>query len=1162
MKSAVRLLIPLVLITASTAQEFRASISGIVTDPSGSTVPRARVVATNRATNVVNEGISNEVGLYVIGFLQPGEYRVTVEQAGFKKYVRENVVLGVSQRLALDIPLQVGQVSDSVTVSDTVTLLQTESATRVAFVERNVIEKVPNNGRNPFLLTHALPGVTKTGYWGSAELYAYGQVGGVSISGGRVGENETVIDGVTNTRPSRGVNFIPALDSLSEISVQTNVYDAQFGRTGGGVNVFSSKSGTNKVHGAAYYHFKDPRFVASGWQRNKLIGQAVAADPSFIVPPKTYVKNHTRGFEIDGPIYIPKIWDGRNRMFVMASYENLYERNPQVITRTLPTASQLTGDFSALLAGNGQPVLIYDPSTTDRTTGLRTPFAGNRIPNNRISAVAAKVASFYPQPNLPGEGPALINNYSHVSPSRNQYEQWTGKLDYRINDRNSVFFRYGRTPWDNFAQIAWGTNEAEPSGEAPSNRNATSWAADWTRTLSPASVLNVRAGLARTRNLSGNVFGVGYDPRQLGFDSNLVSQFYFLQFPRFQFANTAYSELGTAASSEDVSDSWSLQPNVSWLRGKHNLKIGSELRLYNQNNYGPGFGSGIYTFDRNWTRLNATRADANSGNEFATFLLGYPTGGSVDRNINPARSWRYYAVYIQDDWKLSSRLTLNLGFRWDHEAPATERFDRQIVDFAFDEPSPIANRVQGLTLRGGLVYAGGGASRQPFERDLNNFQPRVGVAWKMSNKLIFRGGYGLIYLGQQAFGNTDGYSRSTAITPSVDGGLTPRVNLVNAFPEGLLEPIGNSRGLATNLGLAVAFPWRERGLPSAHQFSAGFQYELPWNVRADVSYVGNVTRGLPLNVQLNALPANEMGRPAAYYSELLSNPMAGLLPDAAAKNGATITRQNLLLPYPQYTNVTAQNVPIGLQRYDAIQSSLVKRFGSGLSMLVNFTISKTLEEANFLNDQDFNFSNPTSSRLEKRLVDYDVPVHFGLVASYDLPYGKGRRWGAGLHPVANAILGGWNLSGNYNRRSGPPLDFPNAAPLRTGSAELSADQRDTLAKSYGQQKYDVSYTPYFDISLFPRQTPALNTLRDFPTRFPDVRGFGLNNLDFTIGKAFAISEGTRLEFRSDWLNAFNTTYFRRLDANGNIVTRPEFGLIRQDPTLSPRIVAMVVRLTF
>jgi len=1157
-------LLSLLAVTAVFGQEFRASISGVISDPSGSAAPRVRVAATNLATNVVHEAESNEAGLYVIGFLQPGTYTVAAEQTGFKKFVREGVVLGVSQRLALDIPLQVGQLTESVTVTGEVSLLQTETATRVSFVERNIIEKVPNNGRNPFLLTHVLPGVTKTGYWGSAELYAYGQVSGVSISGGRSGENETVIDGVTNTQPGRSVIFIPALDTLAEVSVQTNVYDAQFARTGGGVNVFSSKTGTNRIHGAGYYHFKDPRTTASGWERNKAVGELLARDPRAIVPAKTYVKNHTRGFEVDGPVYIPKVFDGRNRMFFLISYENLYERNPQSIVRTLPTAAQLGGDFSGLREQTGRAVTIYDPLTTDAVSGLRTAFAGNRVPAARMNQIASRVAAFYPAANTAGETPALLNNYFRQSPSRNQYEQWLGKLDYRINDRNSVFFRYGRTPWDNFARIVWGTNEAEPSGEAPSNRNAYSYAADWTSTVSPALVFNLRGGLARTRNLSGNIYGIGFDPRRLGFADSLVSQFSFLQFPRFEFAGSAYSELGTAPASVNVRDSWSLQPNITWVRGKHVMKIGTEFRLYNRNDIGPGYASGFYSFGKEWTRQDARRQDAFSGNEFASFLLGYPGSGNVPLNINPAYSWRYYSAYIQDDWKITPRLTLNLGFRWDYEAPAAERFNRMLTGFAFDQPSPIAGQVRGLTLRGGLAYAGtGGNERQAFNRDLNNYQPRVGVAYRFRDKLVFRGGYGLVYLGQEAVGGSDGYSRTTGVINSLDGGLTPRLTITNAFPEGLLQPIGNSRGLATNLGLGAGFPYRGRGLPYAQQFSAGFQYELPWGVRADVSYVGNITRRLPISAQLNYLPVSELGKVPSYYSERVPNPMAGLLPDNAAKTGATITRQDLLLPYPQYTSVVAQSVPIGRQRYDAMQSSLVKRFSSGLSLLANFTISKTLERINFLNDQDFNPNDPDASRLEKRLVDYDPPIPFGVIASYDLPVGRGRRFGTGWNRTVDLIFGGWNLSGNYNKRSGPPLDFPNAAPLAARSAKLSSKQRDELARSYGQQRFDVSYTPYFDVGLFPRVAgPAPFTLRDFPTRFPDVRGFGLSNLDFTIAKWFPVGERAKLEIRSDWLNAFNTLYFRRLDANGNNVTRPQFGFIRQDPTLSPRIVAMVVRLTF
>ncbi|MBI4909143.1 MAG: TonB-dependent receptor [Acidobacteria bacterium] len=1149
----------LLFASLAAAQEFRASISGEVHDATGAPVPGVRIVAKHQATNLTYEAVSNETGRYLLNFLQAGDYVVAAEKDGFKKFVREGVKLLLSDRANVDIRLEIGTVSDSVTVSASVSELQTESAVRIATIERTILEKAPNNGRNPFLLTHALPGVEKTGYWGSAELYAYGQVGGVSISGGRSGENETVIDGVTDTRPSRGVNFIPAIDTLAEVSVQTNVYDAAYARTGGGVNVFGTKTGTNTIHGALYEHLKHENHIANGWERNKAVGALLASNPNAAVPARKF-RNNTFGFEFDGPIYIPKLVDGRNRLFFLVSMEGLRERNPSTQVRTLPQAEMLTGNFANLKGATNQQVVIYDPLSTVPATALRTPFAGNAIPQSRISPIAAKVASFYPKPNAPGETPALLNNYINVSPSQNAYNQWIGKLDYRVNSKNTVFFRRGETPWENFSRVVWGNNEAEPSSEAPSTRRAISYAADWTSTLTPTFVVNLRGGLARTENYGGNIYGIGYDPRNLGFSSNLVSQFSTLQFPRFNIGT--YSELGTAPASSDISDSWSLQPNFNWIRGRHVIKAGSELRLYNQNNIGPGYASGNYTFNRTFTQQNAQRADALSGNEFASFLLGNPASGSVDKNINPAVSWRYYGFYFQDDWKITRRLTLNLGARWDYEAPAAERFNRMIRGFAFDQPSPIASRVQGLSLKGGLIYAGsGGNDRQAFNRDLNNFQPRVGLAYQMRPKLVFRGGYGLVYLGQNAVGPSTGYSRSTGIIASADGGLTPRVTLNNPFPEGLLQPIGNSLGASTNLGLGAGFQYLSRPLPYSQQYSAGFQYELPWNVIMDASYVGNQTKKLPISAEFNALPISELGKAQSYYTERVPNPMAGLLPDNGAKNGATIPRQDLLLRFPQYTSVNASNVPIGSQRHDAMQMSFTKRFSAGLTFRVHYTVSKTLERINFLNAQDFNPTNIEASKLEKRLVDFDAPQHFAVLGSFDLPFGKGRKWGSSLHPIANFFIGGWNIAANYNKRSGLPLDFPNAAPLQAKSAKLSDAQRDELARQYGKDRWDVSYVPYFDVSLFPKVAgPAPFTLRDFPTRFPDVRGFGLNQLDLTFAKEWAIKERVRFMFRAETMNAFNTTYFRRL--TGTNVTASNFGFLNQDPTVDPRMTVMVLRMTF
>jgi Carboxypeptidase regulatory-like domain/TonB dependent receptor len=1141
------------------AQEYRASLSGMVADGSGAPVPHASVVVANDATKVELITATNGAGRYSIGFLQPGRYSLTVEREGFKRFARNSIEAGASQRLWIDAILEVGPLTESVTVTDRVSPLQTESASRIQTVEQALIQRLPNNGRNPFLLTHALPGVTKTGYWGSAELYAYGQVSGVSIGGGRLRENESVIDGVTNTRPGRDVNFIPALDSLAEVSVITNIYDAQFSRTGGGVNVLVTKSGTNALHGALYEHLKHEKLNALGWANAKALAEYRAANPASPEPNRKF-RNNTFGAEVDGPVYIPKLFDGRNRMFFMLSYEGLRQRNPSGTTVTLPSAAQAGGDFSDLVDNSGRRVGVYDATTTDASTGLRQLFPENRIPASRINPVAAKVTSFLPAPNTAGSGLARTGNYISTIPAKNGYNQWIGKLDYRVNSSHSIFFRRGATPWENFDAVVWGTNAAEPSVQAPSSRRALNYAADWTAVVRPDLVFNLRGGLARTENFSGNIFGVGYDPRDLGFSPALVSQFDFLQFPRFELPG--YTSIGTGRSVTDASDSWSLQPNASWLRGRHVLKIGSELRRYNQNNLGPGYGSGNYSFGRNWTQQNARQADAFSGHEFATFLLGYPSSGFVEKNINRAFRWHYYSGYVQDDWKVTPRLALNLGFRWDYEAPAAERFNRVVTDFAFGQPSPVAAQVAGRSLQGGPIYAGtSGNARQAFERDRNNVQPRIGLAFRIGDKLLFRGGYGISYLGQSALPPSTGYSRTTPVVATLDS-LTPRVDLRNAFPDGVQRPVGRSEGLAANLGQAIQFPYRERGLPYSQQFSAGFQYDLPWSLRADISYVGNLTRALPVDVEYNSLPTGELNKAAAYYTERVTNPMAGLLPLNASKNGAAIARMDLLLPYPQYTSVQALSVPIGRQRYDAMQSSLARRFASGLAFAAHLTISKTLERANLLNAQDFDRANPGASKLEKRLVDYDAPVHLGIAGSYDLPFGRGRRWAAGRHPALNAVLGGWTLALNYNRRSGPPLDFPNAAPLEARSARLSWDQRAAMARSLGKEDWDLSYMPYFDTGLFPRTAPLATDYRTYPTRFPDVRGLGLNNLDLSVAKGFAIREGVRFECRAELMNAMNTTYFRRLIAGGNNVTDPRFGFLTQDPTVDGRIVVLVARLSF
>ncbi len=1172
-KVAISLLLPAAL--SVFGQEYRATLSGDVTDPTGASVAGAKVIARSVERNVPYEGVTNSTGRYVIQFLLPGSYTVTVEQPGFKKYLREGLVLLASDKAVADVKLEVGATADSVTVTGDVSALQTESATRQATIENKILEQVPSGGRNIYALEYNEPGVLKTStYWGSMELYAFGNVNGVAISGGKQGENETVLDGVTNTKSDRGVAFVPNIAATQEFTIQTNSYDAQFGRVGGGVMMINLKSGANQLHGQLYEFFKNDKFRTGEWNDN-----ANGLE-------KTPFKNNTFGFEVDGPVFIPKVYDGRNKMFFMLSLEGLREHNPgSPVGTNLPQPAQLTGDFSKLNNGTSA-VSIYDPLTTtlgaDGKTYSRTVFPGNIIPSSRINPVAAKAASFYPAPNRPGVGAMLTSNYEKLLPSTNAYDSWLGKMDYVFNEKSRVSFHYGQTPWLNYSKLVWGNNAAEPSTEWPSTRIPRTWAADWTYTVTPAMVFNLRAGLGRYEGQGGNTFGNNFDPTTLGFPSALVSQFRRSVYPRFNI--DGYSPIGSSGvynySTQDV---YSLQPNMSWSRGRHLLKFGAEFRRYNDTSTNPGLASGQYNFTSQWTQANPFQADANSGNGFATFLLGYPTGGNVDNNVSPAFRSHYYALFVQDDFKVSPKLTLNLGLRWDYETPRTERHNQMIGGFAFNQASPIAAAVKAADgasacpacaagLTGGLLYAGSsGLSSYAFEPKKADFQPRIGAAYRFSDKLVFRGGYALSYLGQNSNGPQTGYSQSTSLVSSLDGNQKPAVTLsdpypASIFPTGLLKPVGSGNGLSTNLGSSVSFQYRDRALPYSQQYSAGFQYQLPGNWVVDASYVGNITKRLPVSLALNFIPAGVLtslpvDQRSAYFTKAVTNPMKGLLPGTGL-NGATVPMQQLLYAYPQYSGVTETDVPIGSQRYDGLQMKVSHRLAKGLTMTASFTASKTLQRLNVLNAQDANLQDILSTPLEKRLTQYDVPKQFSLIGSYDLPLGRNRTFGHDMNKWLDAVVGGWTASGAWNSHSGFPIPFPNAAPLSAGTAKWTDSQRDEYARQNGDAQFDVTNDPYFNITKFPTKAQASFTLRNFPTYFPDVRTKPMNIGDVSLSKTFSLKERMKLEIRADAHNVGNFPWFSKAVSYTNNVTSSQFGFLENDEENEQRIIVFVAKIVF
>lgn len=952
---------------------------------------------------------------------------------------------------------------------------------------------------------------------------------------------------------------VPSMEAVQEFKVLTNTYDAQYGRTGGGIVTIVTKSGGNAIHGTAYEYFQAEELNANQSELNR------------VGTKKPPMNINTFGIQASGPVYLPKLFDGRNRLFWLISYEGLRQRSADPGSVNFPLSDWRTGDFSALRNAQGQPVTLYDPLTTD-ASGNRTAFPNNQIPASRINPVAAQVLKFYPSPNALGDGPARINNYIYPSRWVADMDAWSGRLDYRLTERHNLYFRYSQNPFSEYRAVVWGTNAGEPTGNAPLLRNGRNWIADWTSILTPSMTFNLRAGLARWEEQGGSSFGAGFNPASLGISTVLTSQLTRLQFPRFDFVNSAFQSIGSGNSVAAFSptDSYSLQPNMNWIVRSHSLKYGVEFRRYNDNTNNPGAATGVYGFGRNWTQQRALQADAASGNEFASFLLGYPTSAYVDRNIDPSYRSHYYAVFLQDDWKLTPRITLNLGFRWDYETPLVERYDRQLSAFDFNAASPIDAAAQGIDVLGVPTFAGlGGQPRGTFQPDKNNFQPRFGVAWHVAEKWVVRGGYGLYYLGQNERGSALGFSQRTDAIVSTDGSLTPAVNLTNAFinqpGQQLLSPVGSSRGAASFLGQSVPVNYFNRALPYTHQFSFDIQRELPGNMLAEIGYAGNLSRRLPIQNtpgnNLNVLPANLLGRRTAsgnidtsWYNDRLPNPLQGLIPNNASLNGATIPRQLLLVPFPQFSQLSLQNLPIGRQEYHGLQTKLTKRFSQGFTFVASYAWSKTLEQLTLLNPQDLNLSNIDATRLEKRsATDTDVPHKFTFAGVYEVPVGRGKRFAADLPRIADYALGGWQLNWNLTLQSGWAIDYPNAKQLQDGDANPTAEQR-----REGFLLNPALWTNPATGRLVPAQEQF--TLRDFPTRFSNVRVPGYRNLDASVSKVFPIKESLRLQFRTEMVNAFNHPWFPRISSVD--VTSPNFGKLDVVQRNLPRFVKLVLNLTW
>lgn len=1159
-------LIMLVMIGALTAQEFRGSISGQITDTSGATIPGAQVVVTHTSTNTAATTTSDEAGNYKVLYLSPGQYVVSVEHPGFRKLVRQGLEVRVGDQIALDLKLEVGAVQDTISVSADAPLLETSTASAGQVIDQRRISDLPLSDGNPFTLSRLATGIAYTGDLKFSRPFDNGGTSSI-VADGAPGGNEFTLDGSPNMASDRRVAFVPPADVVQEFKVQTANFDAQQGHTAGATVNVVLKSGTNRLHGTLYEFIRNDKLSANDFFLNRG-GQ-----------PRAQLRYNRYGGTVGGPIWLPKLYDGRGRTFFFFGYEGLKDRFPEPGLYTVPTEAERRGDFSALLPS----IVIYDPLTARPEAGgriRRDPFPNNVIQTDRLSAIAQNYLKYYPLPNQPGDAQGR-NNYLSSNVRGDDFDSETYRFDHQLTDRQQMFFRYTHNyRVENRGNWTGAINGAKPTGNFLFRIN-NAGTFDHVYTISPSTVLNYRVGFSRFSEPSRRQHEGNFNPASLGFSAATAAYFNNVSyFPRFEIGR--FSVLGDSLGGGTTFNIYSFEPTLTKIVNRHSLRLGYGFRAYRENSFGPGHAAGRYDFGSNFTRGpldNSTTAPI--GQELAAFLLGQPTGGFIDRNTARSNQTLYNAVFFQDDWKVNDRLTLNLGLRYEYESPTTERYNRNVRGFDFVSSSPIeavaraayaANPIPEVApadfrVRGGLLFATPDM-RGFFRSDKSNFQPRIGLAYRMTDKTVLRSGWGIYTIPFIIDGvNQLGFSQATNIVASLDNGLTFNANLNNPFPNGIAAPPGASQGLATFIGRGVGPVPLDRIHGKSQRWEIGFQHELPGQWLVEAAYVGNRAYDLTTGVDLNPIPKQYLAtnpyerdlNVVNFLTQLVPNPFRGLAPGTNLGDDVTIQRQQLLRPYPQFTGVGSQRMD-GSSIYHSAQLRVERRFAKGYTLLSSYTWSKLLEKVSFL--------NATDQKYEKRISGDDIPHRLVVSGIWEIPFGRGRHWGNSWNRVTDAFLGGWQVQGIWQVQSGRPIGTGNWVYFGDPS-KLRVDAHNI------DNTFDISRFYYTDATV--RRDPSdpnspmdparqradqriqlANNLRTFPTRLSGFRGQGLNLWDLSIIKHFSISESMKFQVRGEFLNAFNHPQF---DNPNTDPTSSNFGKITNQNNL-PRNVQIGLKLVF
>lgn len=1127
------------------SQTFYGTVVGSVQDSTGAVIPGAGVTLTNLATGEQRVQETSTAGLYRFVNLVPGQYRLEARSEGFKQFSQEPVVVEVEASIRIDPVMEIGEVTEVVEVVSQTPLLQSQTSSLGQVVESRKVTETPLNGRNVLNLVALAPGVVPQGQSMQSptgvNIFAWGNY---QIGGGQSNQSATTLDGApVNIGYANLTALVPTQDAVQEFKIQTNNLGAEFGRFAGGVINMTTKSGGNQFHGSAY------EFL-----RNKVLNSNTFFNNASGLKTPPFVQNQW-GANVGGPIV-------RDKVFFFSSYEDYRQRQGRSLLLDSPTPAMQGGDFSEL------DFDIHDPLTASDVGSLpRTPFPNKMIPDARQDATSKSLSHLWSQPNVAGK---LNNNFANNASDGGDNTQFNNRADWTISDKHRLMGRW--TWWDNltFGVDPYGTGAHIDAG--PETFTTNQIVLGDTYLFTPTTILDLRLSWTRFR-YDRSPASQGIDLSQFAWPSSLVSQIP----DRFRHIPTpcvesygVFCRQGTGSIIIGRQENLAALPSLTLIRGRHTWKIGGDVRRLTHNYAQSNTPSGIFHFNANFTADNPF--DPAGGYGFASFLLGTGTGGGITTPGLVAGQMIYRAAYVNDQWQVNDRLTVNLGLRWERSGNFSERFDNMTV-LALDSTNPLSSET-GLDLRGqlGLVNSDLRPGRTRLD-DRHALAPRLGIAYRVTDTTVIRTGYGVFWLPNDvAFAVAPNQDIVTTIsTPwltSLDGGVTPYRYLNDPFPEGVLQPPGRDPAFLGTLigGLGIRAPVPNQRLGYMQQWNFNIQHQLPEGTLVDLAYAGSKGTNLPVNAQtINQLPDQHLSLGTA-LNEQVANPFYGTSVATGGLSQPTVSRGQLLRPYPHFTDVAMAGPTNRSSTYHAFQAKVEKRLAGGASLLASYTASKLITDAGTLTgwlDGLEGFSaqgwatggNNNDLRALKSLAAFDVSQRFVLSYVVDLPFGKGKPIGDGLVGVASKIVSGWGINGVTTIQRGFPIGVSPSQNLSNsyGGSQF-VDNNGTSAELSGDPQTRLD--EYFRTDVFSQ--PAAFTFGNTGRILPDVRGPGISQWDFAIFKRTQIGERLGVEFRTEFFNLFNTPIFRH---PGTALGTPQFGVVGGTRGV-PRLVQFGLRLLF